>query len=329
MGYVVEVKAFFNMPTKILICRSEVGAGKRGASLGPDAIRIASVNLLYNLFNQIPSDEIKIQQINRYSPEYKSAKYIKLIAATHSKIARKMCNTHLQGFKTLIFSGDHSNAAGFISGFREAYPDKKLGLIWIDAHGDIHSPYTSPSGNMHGMPMAILLGYDNKEAQVKPMKPEVIKNWERLKRIGKHKITPKLQPQDIVYIDIRDLEKQEWDTIKKLKIKYFTPEDRLKKGVKKIANEVQKYFQDYDGVYVSFDVDSLDPSISRGTGTPVEGGLKLNDAKELLKTFTRMPNFKSLEVTEVNPLLDSENKMAIAVVKILRESLSLESLRAW
>jgi arginase len=315
------------MPLKILICASEVGAGKRGASLGPDAIRISAVNLLYNLFYELPSEEIKIQKLNKFSPQYKSAKYIKLIAATHAKICRKMCNTQLQGYKTLIFSGDHSNAAGFISGFREAYPDKKLGVIWIDAHGDIHSPYTSPSGNMHGMPIAIILGQDNKEGQIKPMKPEVIKNWEKIKRTGKSKITPKITPQDIVYIDIRSLEKQEWETLKKLKIKYYTPDDARKKGIEKIASEVEKYFEGYDGVYVSFDVDSLDPSISKGTGTPVPDGLSIDDAKILLRVFTRMPNFKSLEVTEVNPLLDNENRMATAVVKILRESLAVETLR--
>ena len=315
------------MPVKILICASEVGAGKRGASLGPDAIRIASVNMLYNLFNQVPSEEIKTQKLNKYSPQYKSAKYIKLIASTQAKICRKMCKAQLDGYKTLIFSGDHSNAAGFFSGFREAYPDKKLGLIWIDAHGDIHSPYTSPSGNMHGMPMAILLGQDNKEDQIKSIKPEVIKNWEAIKMTGKRKITPKLLSEDIVYVDIRSLEKQEWDTLKKLKIKYFPPEYLHKKGAKKTAKEIEKYFENYHAVYVSFDVDSLDPSISKGTGTPVKGGLTLEEAKDLLKVFTRMPNFKSLEVTEVNPLLDKENKMAEAVVDILSESISAETLR--
>ena len=315
------------MPVKILICASEVGAGKRGASLGPDAIRIASVNMLYNLFNQVPSEEIKTQKLNKYSPQYKSAKYIKLIASTQSKICRKMCKAQLDGYKTLIFSGDHSNAAGFFAGFREAYPDKKLGLIWIDAHGDIHSPYTSPSGNMHGMPMAILLGQDNKEDQIKSIKPEVIKNWEAIKRTGKRKITPKLSPEDIVYVDIRSLEKQEWDTLKKLNIKYYPPESVHKKGAKKIAKEIEKYFESYDGVYVSFDVDSLDPSISKGTGTPVKDGLTSDEAKDLLKVFTQMPNFKSLEVTEVNPLLDKENRMAEAVVDILSESLSVETLR--
>lgn len=311
--------------TKILICSSEVGAGKRGASLGPDAVRIAAVNLFYNLFDQLPASEIKTKQINRYSPEYKSAKYIKLIAATHQKIARKMYEAHVEGYKTLIFSGDHSNAAGFFAGFREAYPDAKLGLIWIDAHGDIHSPYTSPSGNMHGMPVAISLGIDNLQYQIKNLKPEVINSWEKLKRTGRGRLMPKLQAQDIVYIDIRDLEQQEWDIIHEHGIKYFTPDDRRAIGVQGIIEQTTSYFKDYDGIYISFDVDSMDPSISRGTGTPVPDGLSLDEAKELIRAFSRMPNFKSLEVTEVNPLLDTENRMATAVVEILRDSLTLET----
>src|SRR5436190_128750 len=117
--------------TKILICSSEVGAGKRGASLGPDAIRVSSVDLFFNIFDRLPSEEIKTPVINRFSPEYKSAKYIKRIRNTHQKIARKMQEAQSEGYTTLIFSGDHSNAAGFIAGFREAFPDKKLGLIWI------------------------------------------------------------------------------------------------------------------------------------------------------------------------------------------------------
>jgi arginase len=313
--------------TKILICSSEVGAGKRGASLGPDAIRIAAVNQFYNLFDQLPVEEIKVKKINRYSPDFKAAKYIKLIAATHQKIARKMYDAHMQGFNTLIFSGDHSNAAGFVAGFREAYPEAKLGLIWIDAHGDIHSPYTSPSGNMHGMPMAIILGLDNTEMQVKTMRPEIINRWERIKRTGKSGTCPKLKPEDVFYIDIRDLEEQEWEIIHKYGIKYFTPADRKKIGIEAIIKTVTDYFKDYDGVYITFDADSLDPSISMGTGTPVPDGLSLDDAKKLLRAFSRMQNFKVLEVTEVNPLLDNQNKMAIAIVKILRDSLGMEFMR--
>nr|MDQ3073417.1 arginase family protein [Bacteroidota bacterium] len=131
-------------------------------------------------------------------------------------------------------------------------------------------------------------------------------------------------PQDIVYIDIRDLEKQEWKTINTLNIKHFTPEDRRLIGIEKIATEVRSYFSDYDAVYVSFDVDSLDPEISHGTGTSAPDGLSLEEAKKLIKTFSRMPNLKALEITEVNPLMDTENKMADAVVKILRESLRFQ-----
>src|SRR5688500_7971148 len=110
--------------TKILICSSEVGAGKRGASLRQDAIRSSAVHVLYNIFDQVPKDVIKTKQINKFSPEYKSAKYIKLISQTHSKICRKMNAAMQEGYNVLILSGDHSNSAGFIAGFREAYPDK-------------------------------------------------------------------------------------------------------------------------------------------------------------------------------------------------------------
>lgn len=308
--------------TKILICSSEVGAGKRGASLGPDAIRISAVNMLYNLFEQLPTKEIKIKKLNKFSPEFKSAKYIKLISQVHQKICKTMSETLSEGYNVLIFSGDHSNAAGFISGMREAYLEKKIGVIWIDAHGDLHSPFTSPSGNMHGMPGAIVLGMDNKELQTKKLKEDVGQHWDKLKKTGAHHITPKIQPDDIVYIGIRDLEKQEWAIINEYNIKHYTPDHIREIGLNKIISSVKKHFTGYDAIYVSFDVDSLDPSVSRGTGTPVPDGITVSDAKKLLKAFTHMSNFKALEVTEVNPLLDSENKMANTVVKILRESLS-------
>lgn len=308
--------------TKILICSSELGAGVRGASLGPDAIRISAVDHFYNIFERLPADEIKVKKINRYSPEHKNAKYIRVIASTHQKICRKMCATLEAGYSALIFSGDHSNAAGFIAGFREAHIDKKIGVIWIDAHGDIHSPYTSPSGNMHGMPVAMLMGLDNKDNQTRRPREEVVKRWEKIKLTGKTKITPKLLPEDLIYIGIRDLEEQEWDIVHAQNIKYYAPDQLRKPGVDKIIEEVIAHFVNYNAIYISFDVDSLDPHISSGTGTPVPDGLSLDQAKKLLKAFTNMPNCKALEITEVNPLLDTQNKMATAVVKILREAVS-------
>ena len=294
--------------------------------MGPDAVRIAAVNHFYNLFDQLPVEEVKTKVLNKYNPEFKSAKYIKLIASTHQKIAKKMAEAQLDGYNTVIFSGDHSNAAGFISGLREAAPQARIGVIWIDAHGDIHSPYTSPSGNMHGMPLAILLGLDHLDMQRKSLKPEVIKNWEKLKRTGKSKITPKISPEDIVMIDIRDLEPEEWEIVHKHNIKHYTPEVRAQIGVENIIRETISYFKDYDAIYISFDVDSLDPTISMGTGTPVPNGLSVEEAKMLLRAFTRLPNFKALEITEVNPLLDTQNRMANTVVQILRESLTFDTV---
>ena len=308
---------------KILICSSELGAGKRGASLGPDAIRISAVNMLYNLFDQFPTDEIKVKKINRFSPENKAAKYIKTINSTHEKICNKMVKTLKDGHHVLIFSGDHSNAAGFISGFREAQLDKKIGVIWIDAHGDIHSPYTSPSGNVHGMPVAAILGLDNKDDKIRQPKKDAVSAWEKIKATGESEVTPKILPQDLIYIGIRDLEKQEWDAVHENGIKYFDPENIKKLGIEKVIQETMNHFKDYDSIYISFDADSLDPSISVGTGTPVKNGLTLEQAKKLIKAFTGMKNFRALEITEVNPLLDTENKMADAIVKILRESLRM------
>jgi arginase len=310
------------MPTtKILICGSDVGAGKLGASLGPYALRISAVNHYYNLFEKLPMEEIKIQRINDYSPGNKKAKYIKQIYQTDQKIAEKTCESIKEGHNLLVLSGDHSNVVGFFSGFREAYPDKKLGLIWIDAHGDIHTPLTSPSGNMHGMPVAVLLGFDNQPSQTVRLKPEVSKNWNMLKCLGERKICPKLLPEDLIYIGIRDLEKEEWEAIDRLQIKNYTPDSIQLNGIQKVTDEVVNYFSEYDYIYISWDADSLDPSISRGTGTPVNNGLSLSQAETLISAFTGMPNFKVLEITEINPLLDTENSMANAIIKVLRNCL--------
>jgi arginase len=320
----VEVNEKYMPTTKILVCSSDVGAGKLGASLGPDALRISAINHYYNLFERLPMEEIKIRRINSYSPGNKKARYIRQIYHTDRKIADKTCEMLKQGNTLLVLSGDHSNVVGFFSGFREAFPDKKLGLIWVDAHGDIHTPLTSPSGNMHGMPVAALLAFDNESNQKIELKQDVLKNWNRLKYLGKQKISPKLDPEDLVYIGIRDLEEEEWAAIERLDIKNYPSTLVHKLGIKKVANDVVKYFEKYDYVYISWDADSLDPTVSRGTGTPVPGGLSLDEAEILISALTKMPNFKVLEITEINPLLDIENSMADAVIKVLRNCLTGE-----
>lgn len=191
-------------------------------------------------------------------------------------------------------------------------------MIWIDAHGDLHTPFTSPSGNMHGMPLAALLGLDNEENKVRELAPDVTKHWHRWQRIGSKGLFLKILPDDLVLLDIRDLEEQEWDAIQHLDIKHFTPDDRQQRGIDFIIEQTLLHLQDCDKIFVTFDVDSLDPSISRGTGTPSANGLSVDEAKELLQAFWNLPNLCGLEITEINPLLDSGNRMAKTMMQILQ-----------
>lgn len=215
----------------------------------------------------------------------------------------------------LVLSGDHSNSYGTIAGIKAAYPEKTLGVVWIDAHADIHSPYTSPSGNMHGMPLAMALGIDNLERQINDPTPETIFYWNSLKKLGYD--GPKLRPEHLVYVVVRDTEEPEDYLIDKYGIKNFTYDEFVRKGAEAVAYEALDRLRDCDIIYVSFDVDSLDSKFSKGTGTPVEVGLTVQEAKELNYFLLQDPRVVCYEVTEINPTLDTENTMAENAFEIL------------
>jgi arginase len=217
----------------------------------------------------------------------------------------------------LILSGDHSNAGGTIAGIKMAYPESRLGVIWIDAHADLHSPYTSPSGNIHGMPLSTALNEDNIEEKVNDLDYETIELWEMLKTIGDS--APKIEYRDLIYVTLRDFEDQEAALIKKNKVKVVTTNELRKTGVTKLSRELLKYLTACDKIYISFDVDSMDPSISRGTGTPVKGGINEREAADLILELLQNEKICCLEFTEVNPTLDSENVMAETVFEILQK----------
>lgn len=311
-----------NRKIKIIEVTSELGAGTRGASLGPDAIRYAELNDNKNTINSYNTTRVSDENsVLRKNKTYKYAKCIDSIEKVLGDIAVEVENTLSAGDFPVVISGDHSNAAGTIAGIKNKYADKKIGVIWIDAHADMHTPYTTPSGNVHGMPLAASLAIDNKGRTINNVSEEAKQHWENIKITGSKKITPKITPEDIVFIDIRDLEKQEWDALKELNIKYFEPSDRKELGIEAIAKETLEYLSKHDIIYISFDVDSMDPSVSVGTGTSVPDGLSLNEAKTLLNILLQDPKTTVFEITEVNPLLDTENKMAKAVVEILEEVL--------
>jgi arginase len=212
-------------------------------------------------------------------------------------------------------AGDHSTAYGTIAGIKKAHPKKRLGVIWIDAHADLHSPYTTPSGNMHGMTLAMACDIDNLECKINDPKGETIEYWEQLMNVG----IPgaKIYPEDLVFISMRDMEKPENYIINKYGIPNFTPEEVKRLGPEAVAKEALKYLDHCDMIYVSFDVDSMDSRISVGTGTPVPNGLTVEEAKILNVTFAKSPKLCAWEIAEVNPTLDTQNSMAESGFEIM------------
>lgn len=307
---------------KIIEVRSEIGAGTRGASLGIDALKIAALDYMSSFFVNFPTEEVETENKLLYEPvESPFAKRIRGVHRMYERVANAVCENLKGGLFPVVLAGDHSSAGGTIAGIKMARPQTKLGVIWIDAHADLHSPYTTPSGNMHGMPLAASLGEDNLDSQVHNPDAQTVELWNKLKSVGG--IQPKIAPEDLVFIGLRDLEREEEHIIKKGGIKVITVAELRRKGVENVVRQAMLHLAHCDEIYVSFDVDSLDSAISRGTGTPVSNGLKEREAEDLVASLMQSHKICCLEVTEVNPTLDKENLMAEIAFNILQRSVNL------
>src|SRR5215216_3477878 len=240
---------------KLIEVPSEIGAGTRGASLGIEAIKIAALDFMSNFFIHFPCEKVPVENKLLYEPiESPYAKRIKGIVSMYDKVSKAVHDCIKSNFFPMILSGDHSIAGGTIAGIKMAKPKSKLGVIWIDAHADLHTPYTTPSGNMHGMPLAISINEDNKESAVHELDPETEKQWNYLKTIGK--IAPKVLPEDVVYISLRDFEKEEEFLIEKYGMEVITTKEVRSKGPEYIVRAVTRYFSDCSDIYISLDVRS-------------------------------------------------------------------------
>lgn len=301
--------------------KSELGAGTRGASLGPDAIKIAALDYGSSLFNKIPSTEIQVENNMLFEPQGSPyAKRLRGVINIYERLTKVLGETMKAKEFPIVLAGDHSTAGGTISGIKLANPKARLGVIWIDAHADLHSIYTSPTGNVHGMPLAAALGEDNIASKMNKPDKEAIDLWNKLKKVGG--ITPKINYSDLVYIAVRDVEPEETYLIKKHKIKSFTTSDVKRHGVEKIARDALAYLNNCQLIYVSFDVDSMDSSISKGTGTPVRNGITEKEAGSLCVRLIQNERVCCFEIAEVNPTLDKENLMAENTFEILQRVVS-------
>ena len=307
---------------KLIEVPSEIGAGTRGASLGIEAIKIAALDYMSNFFIHFPSERIPVENKLLYEPiESPYAKRIKGVVSMYDKVSKAVADSLKNNFFPVVISGDHSTSGATIAGIKIARPKSKLGVIWIDAHADLHTPYTTPSGNMHGMPVALSIAEDNEESAVHELDPETVQQWNYLKNIGK--ISPKVLPEDVVYISLRDFEKEEKNLIDKYGMKVITTKEVRSKGPENIVRALTRYFSDCTDIYVSFDVDSLDSSISKGTGTPVSNGLREREAEDLVSKLMQNRKVCCFEITEVNPTLDKENLMAEIAFNILQRSVNV------
>ncbi|MCW8996930.1 MAG: arginase, partial [Psychromonas sp.] len=259
----------------------DLGADRRGVDMGPSALRIAGLQKkLENLGYKVEdTGDIKIEIMEKQKIKNPKLKYLDEIIKTSKKLAEKVEKVLDNGDFPLCIGGDHSIALGTISGISTFCKKKKLklGVIWIDAHSDMNTEKTSPSGNIHGMPLAALMGLGHDDL------------------VNFQGFSPKLQPQNCAIIGVRSVDEAEKLNIRKLKVPIYTMNDIDKLGIHRIITKVLKQFRErVDHIHISFDLDSVDPSVAPGVGTPVPGGLSYREAHLLMEIIAECGCMSSL-----------------------------------
>ena len=303
---------------KLIKNRSDIGAGTRGADMGIDAIEIAAINQGNNYFTQFDYEDVKTHNESIYNMVRNSfAKRIEDVHEQCTRVSKSVKKSLETDHFPIVLSGDHSSALGTISGVKAAFPDKTLGVVWIDAHADLHSPYTSPSGNVHGMPVAAAIADDNMDCQINEVGRATEKFWNAMKNLGVKGV--KVLPQNVVYFGVRDTEEPEEKQMAKLGMRNYIVAETRYRSLETCVDEALEKLTDCDMIYISFDVDSMDcDMISYGTGTPVPKGFDPIEIMSLINRIVQSGKVVCLEIVEVNPLLDMKgNKMAETAFEVL------------
>ncbi|MFK8046333.1 MAG: arginase [Crocinitomicaceae bacterium] len=303
---------------KIIQNQSEIGAGTRGAGLGIGALKVVSQTNEDYFFGKYDCTNIQNENSLLDSKTvFPFAKRIDGIVKVYERTMDRISAVLKTGDFPLVLSGDHSCAGGTIAGIKKAYPNKRLGVVWIDAHADLHTPYTTPSGNVHGMPLATALGVNNEDFKINEVDDQTAKHWDTLKTMGG--ISHKINAEDLIFISVRDTETPEDKFIQKNNIKNFTVQEVREKTQEVVAAEIENRLEDCDIIYISFDVDSMDSIlVSKGTGTPVENGLTPSEANFFVNYFAACSKVNCIEFVEINPCLDNKiNTMAETAYEIL------------
>ncbi len=281
----------------------DLGQSRRGVDMGPSAVRVAGLESKLEVLGHAVEDggNVGVAMPEQKNPGNPDAKYLKEITATCTKHADQVIKTLEAGKVPLSLGGDHSMAVGSVSGLAEFYrrQDQKVGLIWMDAHSDINTPGTSPSGNVHGMPLGAIMGLG-------PAELANIYNW-----------SPKVNPENCVLVGIRDVDIHEKENIRRAGIHAFTMRDIDERGMRTVMEEALRLAgRGTVGYHVSLDMDWLDPEDAPGVGTPVEGGATYREAHLAMEIIADHGRMLSFEIVEVNPVLDEKNQTAELAVEL-------------
>jgi arginase len=282
----------------------DMGASRRGVDMGPSAMRVAGLEARLEALGHSVTDggNIRVEVAETRASGNKNAHYITEIAETCARTAEAVIATLEEGGIPLVLGGDHSLAAGSISGVSEFYRrrDQKIGVIWIDAHSDINTPESSPSGNVHGMPLAALLG----------LGPEPLGNL-----FG---YSPKMAPENTVLIGVRDIDAAERENIRRAGVsEVYTMRDIDERGMRAVMEEALRAAgRGTAGYHVSLDLDFIDPEDAPGVGTPVRGGATYREAHLAMEILADHGRLLSFEIVEVNPVIDEHNRTADLAVEL-------------
>jgi arginase len=303
------------MPQKIRIIGvpMDLGASRRGVDMGPSALRVAGLQArIKQLGHQVEDiGNLKVKQAEEQHYGEKRVKYLSEIAETCKELAELARKSLEEGLLPLVLGGDHSIAVGSLSGVSAHFrkQEKHVGYIWLDAHGDMNTPESSPSGNVHGMPLASVMGYGA---------PELVE------LLG---FKPKVEPQNVVLVGVRDLDTQEKRLVKKSGVHVFTMRDIDERGMREVMSEALKFAgDDTGGIAVSLDMDFVDPSDAPGVGTPVRGGVTYREAHLAMEMIADTEAMVSLEVVEINPVIDEHNMTALLGVELVCSGLGKKIL---
>ncbi len=277
----------------------DYGAGRRGVDMGPSALRLARLAAALRELGHEVVDQGNIEvPVAESLPELdgarSSARFVQAIAATTSRTCAALDALPAEA-TPMVLGGDHSVSLGSVA---HACRNATTGLLWIDAHGDLNTPANSPSGNVHGMPLAHLLGFGD------PRLLEVCRG------------PTGLRPEDVVLIGVRSLDSGERDLARELGLRILTIADIDRRGISAVADEALEALAHVERLHVSLDADALDPAVAPGVGTPVVGGLTYREAHLLMEVIAEDGRLTSLDLVEVNPTLDAQNRTAAVMVEL-------------